>query len=81
MFHLVVVICVIGSPEGSLSFSAVFSYSSYELWFCALLSLLPSLTMRNSVCSRAGGGADTERHRKRGKEQPAVEHQRKEKRE
>lgn len=62
----------------SLSFS---HFSDCELWFFALLSLLSSLTMKNSVCSRDGGGADRERHSKRGKEQPAVEHQRKEKRE
>lgn len=30
-----------------------------ELWFFALLSLLSSQTMKNSVCSRDGGGADT----------------------
>lgn len=51
---------VICSPEGSLSVSASISYSGCELWFFALLSLLSSLTMKNSVCSRDGGGADTE---------------------
>lgn len=45
----------------SLSLSSLcLSFSGCELWFFALLSLLSSLTMRNSVCSRDGGGADTD---------------------
>lgn len=41
------------------SLALIFSYPGCELWFFALLSLLSSLTMKNSVCSRDGGGADT----------------------
>ena len=67
-FHFVAVMKVCFSPEGSLSLSLSLSlapsvsasYFGCELWFFALLSLLSSLTMKNSVCSRDGGGADAE---------------------
>lgn len=61
MFHLVVVIHVDRSPEGILSFSVfLLIHSGCKLWFVALLSSLSSLTMKNSVCSGDGGGADAE---------------------
>lgn len=44
----------------SLSHSVSFAYWGCELWFSALLSLLSSLTMKNSVCSGDGGGADSQ---------------------
>lgn len=78
-FREVTCVCLFRSLVHLKEVSVCFSWSACELWFFALLSLLSSLTMKNSVCSGDGGGADTEPHRKRGKEQPAVEHQRKEK--
>lgn len=54
--------CHLKEVSRSLSLShqlfVFFSNSGSELWFFVLLSSLSSVTMRNSVCSRDGGGAD-----------------------
>lgn len=63
---LIVVVwsCHLKEVSRSLSLShqlsVFFSNSGSELWFFVLLSSLSSVTMRNSVCSRDGGGADIE---------------------